>query len=283
MVFHFEHVQLGNGKGGKWDIVPFGLLDLKAVLGRWQAGLAEVGWNSLYWSNHDQPRAVSRFGDDGEYRVQSAKLLGTVLHLHRGTPYIYQGEELGMTNVPFSSIEDFRDIESLNYYSEAVASGKDPADVLTALRLRSRDNGRAPMQWNDSAHAGFTLGEPTMPVNPNYTVINADAERADSDSVLHHYRKLIALRHDLPVVAYGDFTMLLPQDPQIYAFTRRLEDVELLVIANFSKEIVNAALPDADDWAASELLLTNYSQAGSEEPLRLRPWEARVFRRTVSG
>ncbi len=282
MIFHFEHVLLGSGKRGKWDIVPFGLPDLKAVMGRWQAGLAEVGWNSLYWNNHDQPRAVSRFGDDGEYRIQAAKLLGTVLHLHRGTPYIYQGEELGMTNVPFSSIEDFRDIESLNYYTEAVASGQDPADVLAALRLRSRDNGRTPMQWDDSPHAGFTVGEPWMPVNPNYDIINAHAERADPDSVLQHYRKLIALRHDLPVVAFGDFTMLLPQDSQIYAFTRRLENVELLVLANFSHEIIDTDLPDADDWAASEVLLTNYSQAGSEELLRLRPWEARVFRRTVN-
>ena len=216
-------------------------------------------------------------------KTQAAKLLGTVLHLHRGTPYIYQGEELGMTNVPFSSIEDFRDIESLNYYSQAVASGQDPADVLAALRLRSRDNGRTPMQWDDSPHAGFTVGEPWMPVNPNYDVINAEAELANPDSVLQHYRKLIALRHDLPVVAYGDFTMLLPQDPQIYAFTRRLEDIELLVLANFSHEIVEADLLNADDWAASEVLLTNYSRTDSEELLRLRPWEARVFRRTVNG
>ncbi len=282
MVFHFEHVQLGNGKGGKWDIVPFDLPDLKAVLGRWQAGLAEVGWNSLYWNNHDQPRAVSRFGNDDEYRVQAAKLLGTVLHLQRGTPYIYQGEELGMTNFPFSSIEDFRDIESLNYYRQAVASGQDPADVLAALRKRSRDNGRTPMQWNTSPHAGFTVGEPWIPVNPNYDVINVDTERTDPDSVLHYYRKLIALRHDLPVVAFGDFTMLLPQDPQIYAFTRRLEDVELLVLANFTGEIVVADLPNANDWATAEELLTNYSPTGSEEFPRLRPWEVRVFKRTVA-
>ena len=283
MVFHFEHVHLGNGTGGKWDIVPFSLLDLKAVLGRWQAGLAEVGWNSLYWSNHDQPRAVSRFGDDGEYRVQAAKLLGTVLYLHRGTPYIYQGEELGMTNVPFSSIEDFQDIESLNYYRHAIASGRDSADVLAALRLRSRDNGRTPMQWDDSLNAGFTAGKPWMPVNPNYGIINAHVEYNDPNSVLQHYHKLIALRHDLPVVAYGDFTMLLPQNPHIYAFTRRLEDVELLVLANFSHGIVDADLPNQDDWAAAEVLLTNYSQTHSEELPRLRPWEARVFRRMVRG
>src|SRR5690348_7763606 len=167
-----------------------------------------------------------------------------------------------MTNVPFSSIKDFRDIESLNHYAEAIALGQAPKTVLAALRVKSRDNGRTPMQWDDSPHAGFTTGEPWMPVNPNYDIINAHAERADPDSVLQHYRKLIALRHDLPVVACGDFTMLLPQDPQIYAFTRRLEDVELLVLANFSHKIVDADLPNADDWAASEVLLTNYAQTG---------------------
>src|SRR5207244_10793564 len=189
-----------------------------------------------------------------------------------------QGEELGMTNVPFSSIKDFRYIESLNYYIEALASGQDPTHVLAALRLHSRDNGRTPMHWDDSPHAGFTVSQPWMPVNPNYDIINAHAERADPDSVLQHYRKLIALRHDLPVVAFGDFTMLLPQDSQIYAFTRRLEDVELLVLANFSHEIVDTDLPNADDWAASEVLLTHYSRMDSEEILRLRRCEGRVIR-----
>ncbi len=284
MVFHFEHVQLGNGTGGKWDIVPFGLQELKAVFGRWQAGLARVGWNSLYWNNHDQPRAVSRFGDDGdEFRVLAAKLLGTVLHLHRGTPYIYQGEELGMTNFPFSSIQDFQDVESLNYYTEALASGQDHTEVLAALRQRSRDNARTPMQWDDSPYAGFTVGKAWMPVNPNYHVINAHAALADHASILHHYRKLIALRHDLPVVALGDFTMLLPQDPQVYAFTRRLDEVELLLIANFSHELVTATLPNADDWAEAEELLTNYPRTESAAFLRLRPWEARVFLRTINA
>src|SRR4051812_46937602 len=171
MVFQFEHVQLDQG-ATKWESHPLRLRDLKASLGRWQAALAETGWNSLYWNNHDQPRVVSRFGDDGEFRVRSAKMLGTILHLHRGTPYVYQGEELGMTNAPLESLDDFRDIESLSHYREAVAGGMAPKAALASLRPMSRDNARTPMQWDDSAHAGFTSGTPWAPVNPNHTEIN---------------------------------------------------------------------------------------------------------------
>ena len=195
MVFQFEHVNLDQ-RGTKWDSFPLDLRDLKRSFGRWQEGLAETGWNSLYWNNHDQPRIVSRWGDDGEHRVRSAKALGTLLHLHRGTPYVYQGEELGMTNVPFDSIDAFRDIESLNHYAEAVAEGDDPEAVLASMRPMSRDNARTPMQWDGSEHAGFTTGEPWIAVNPNHTEINAAAAIADPDSVFHHYRKLIELRHD---------------------------------------------------------------------------------------
>ena len=194
MVFQFEHVQLDQGDS-KWDLHPLRLLDLKASFGRWQEGLADVGWNSLYWNNHDQPRVVSRFGDDGEHRVTAAKMLGTVLHLHRGTPYVYQGEELGMTNAPFNVIDDFRDIESLNHYAEAVGEGASPDDVLLSLRTMGRDNARTPMQWDAGPHAGFTTGEPWLGVNPNHVEINAEAARADPDSVFHHYRQLIELRH----------------------------------------------------------------------------------------
>src|SRR3712207_1049636 len=232
MVFQFEHVQVDYG-ATRWDVRPLRLRDLKAVLGRWQAGLAEVGWNSLYWNNHDQPRVVSRFGDDGEHRVRSAKMLATVLHLHRGTPYVYQGEELGMTNAPFTSIDEFQDIQSLNYYAEAVGAGADPETVLAALRVRSRDNARTPMQWDDSENAGFTTGTPWIAVNPNYKEINAQAEIADRDSVFHHYLRLIELRHTEPAVAHGDFHMVLADHDQIYAFTRRYGETELLVLANF--------------------------------------------------
>jgi oligo-1,6-glucosidase len=283
MVFQFEHVQLDQG-AGKWDVHPLKLRDLKASLGRWQAGLAECGWNSLYWNNHDQPRVVSRFGDDGAYRVQAAKMLATVLHLHRGTPYVYQGEELGMTNVPFASIEDFRDIESRNHYADAVAAGGAPEDVLAALRAMSRDNARTPMQWDDSEHAGFTTGIPWITVNPNYKDVNAAAQLVDPDSVLHHYRRLIELRHTVPAVAHGDFRMLLPDDEHVYAFTRSLDDVELLVLGNFSGETVRADTPDAVAWTRSELLIGNYPPPdGSQAALTLRPWETRVYRRTGPG
>ena len=259
MIFQFEHVQLDQGHGGKWDLKPLRLTDLKASLGRWQAGLADVGWNSLYWNNHDQPRSVSRFGDDGEYRVQSAKLLATVLHLHRGTPYIYQGDELGMTNAPFAGIDDFRDIESLNHYRLAVAAGADPQQVLAALRYNGRDNARTPVQWDASPQAGFTTGEPWIAVNPNYLSINAAAALADPDSVLHHFRRLIELRHTEPAVAHGDFAMLLADDEQLYAFTRTYGDTELLVVGNFSGD---PASPHLDDtWAAAELVLGNYADA----------------------
>ena len=248
MVFHFEVVGIDHG-AGKWDPRPWSLLDLKEVLGRWQEGLADVGWNSLYWDNHDQPRAVSRFGDDGRFRVESAKLLATVLHLHRGTPYIYQGEELGMTNAPLATAADFLDIESRNHYAAAVAAGEDPDTVLDAMRHMARDNARTPVQWDGSAHAGFTAGTPWMAVNPNYVNINAEAEMADPHSVWQHYRRLIQLRHTEPAVAYGDFTMLLADDPTIYAFIRTLGSTSLLVVANFSGQAVSVVgLPDQDAW-----------------------------------
>jgi oligo-1,6-glucosidase len=277
MVFQFEHVNLDQG-GSKWDVRPFRLRELKASFGRWQAGLAEVGWNSLYWNNHDQPRVVSRFGDDGAYRVKAATMLGTVLHMHRGTPYVYQGEELGMTNAPFTSIDDFRDIESVNHYAQAVAAGQDPEAVLAALRFMGRDNARTPMQWDDSPNAGFTTGTPWLAVNPNHKDINAAAAIADPDSVFHYYRRLIELRHTEPVVAYGGFTMLLPDDERVYAFTRSHDGVELLTLGNFSGGSVAVDVPG---WAAEELVIGNYPPDGNDRDLLLRPWEARVYRRTV--
>jgi oligo-1,6-glucosidase len=283
MVFQFEHVRLDQG-ATKWDVRPLRLLDLKASLGRWQAGLADVGWNSLYWNNHDQPRVVSRFGDDGAFRVRSAKLLATVLHLQRGTPYVYQGEELGMTNAPFSGIGDFRDIESLNHFAAAVAAGAPPDDVLQSLRTMSRDNARTPMQWDASERAGFTTGTPWLAVNPNHVEINAQAALADPDSVLHHYRRLHELRHAEPAVAHGDFTMLLAGDEQVYAFKRRLGETELLVVGNFSGEHATAEVPDAEAWAAAELLLTNADPPDPGEPgLALGPWEALVYRRRIAS
>ena len=279
MVFQFEHVGLDHGDH-KWDRRALDLRDLKTSLGRWQDGLAEVGWNSLYWNNHDQPRAVSRFGSDSpEHRVASAKLLGTVLHLHRGTPYVYQGEELGMTNVPFPSSEDFLDIESVNYYRMAIESGSDAEAVLGNLRLGSRDNARSPMQWDSSEHGGFTTGTPWFATNPNFTQINAAAEVADDDSVFHHYRRVIELRHTEPVVGHGDFHMLAADHPTLYAFTRAHEGVELLVVANFScDELALDVLDDLDGWADSTLLLGNLADPVSVTA-PLRAWEVRVLRR----
>ena len=282
MVFQFEHMRLDQ-RSSKYDLVDLDLRDLKASLGRWQDGLADVGWNSLYWNNHDQPRVVSRFGDDGAHRVASAKALATVLHLHRGTPYVYQGEELGMTNAPFATIDDFADIESVNHYREAVANGADPEAVLRVLRRISRDNARTPMQWDGGPQAAFTTGLPWLAVNPNHATINAADAVADPDSVFHHYRRLIELRHAEPVVAHGDFRMLLPDDPQVYAFTRSYGGVELLVVANLSADVVRADVPDAGAWAVAELVL----RSGGEAPdpvdgLALGAWEARVYRRSAA-
>ena len=280
MVFQFEHVRLDQGVD-KWDVRPLDLRDLKASLGRWQAGLAEVGWNSLYWDNHDQPRAVSRFADDGEHRVESAKMLATVLHLHRGTPYVYQGDEIGMVNPPWGSIDEFRDIESLNHYAHTAGAGlADPEHVLDSLRHRGRDNARTPMQWDGSPSAGFTTGEPWIAVNPDHVEVNVAAQRDDPDSVLAHYRQLIALRHEEPAVVEGDFTMLLAQDERVYAFVRRLGSTQLLVLGNFSADVVPAPVPDAQAWADAELAVGRVgAPASADAPLVLGPWEGRAYRR----
>lgn len=280
MVFQFEHVDLDHGPGGKWDHRPATVLDLKRNLSAWQEGLAEVGWNSLYWNNHDQPRVVSRFGDDGEHRVSSAKALGTVLHLMRGTPYVYQGEELGMTNVPFASIGDFRDIESLNHYAEAVdILGESADDVLAALRRTSRDNARTPMQWTAGPNAGFTTGLPWIAANPNAATINAEAEVADPDSVFAHYRALIDLRHRSDVVARGDYTLVLAEHPQVFAYTRSLGSRSLLVLANLSGEEASFDPGPLADWADAELVLSDADTPAVVAGGILRPWEAVVFAR----
>ena len=285
MVFQFEHVQLDIGKD-KYDLRPLHLPDLKASMARWQAGLAGHGWNSLYWSNHDQPRSVSRFGDDGVYRVDSAKTLATVLHLHQGTPYVYQGDELGMVNSPFAVIGDYRDIQALNYYAAAAAvGGVDLAALLVAMRKMSRDQARTPVQWDASPQAGFTSGTPWIAVNPDYPEVNAAAEVSQPDSVFEHYRKLIELRHNDPVVIEGEFELLLPDHPAIWAFVRRGHDAELLVAANFSAEVVSAALPLEADWAGAAVVLTNLAEpepSPLQPPpdLKLRPWESVIWRRT---
>ena len=274
MVFTFEHVDLDAAPGGaKWDIIPLPLTVLKATLSRWQDGLAEVGWNSLYWDNHDQPRAVSRFGDDGVHRVASAKALGSILHLMRGTPYIYQGEEFGMTNTPFTSLDEYRDVESLNWAAQAAAQGRTQEEILAALAVKSRDNARTPVAWNDGPNAGFTTGEPWIGLNPNYVEVNAEAALADPDSVFHHYRQLIALRHSHDVVVHGDYRLLLPDDEQVFAYVRTLEDQRMLVIVNMSGQPVDVDLgPDATLLDGRVLLAAGGRGQGST----LAPWESRV-------
>ena len=277
MVFQFEHVSLDQG-ATKWEPRPLRMRDLKASLGRWQAGLAETGWNSLYLANHDQPRPVSRFGDDSpEHRAASATCLATLLHLHRGTPYVYQGEELGMVNAPFTSITDYRDVETLNHHRHALAAGQHEAEVLAVLARVSRDHARTPMPWDDSEHGGFTTGTPWIG-GPDTTGVDVATQRADPTSVLAHYRRLIALRHAEPVVALGDFTMLLPDHEQVYAFTRSLEGRVLLVLANAGREPVPLAPLRADlprGLAGAAVLLGNLGGAPADTDLR--PWEARVL------
>ena len=277
MVFTFEHVSLDSrpGGSGKFDLAPLSLPALKKNLNEWQLALADAGWNSLYWDNHDQPRAVSRFGDDSpEHRVNSAKTLATVQHMHKGTPYVYQGEELGMTNTYFTAIEHYRDIESLNYHAAALSLGMEVEAVLHSLSVKSRDNARTPMQWDDTSHAGFTEGIPWLPVNLNYLTINAAAAVEDPKSVFHHFRKLIELRHDHPVVVHGRFELLLPDHEQIWALTRTLNDQVLLMIANWSSHPAIVSRGTVPDLTDGEVLLATHGESTS---LNLEPWESRIY------
>ena len=276
MVFQFEHVGLDHGDS-KFTNLTLDLVDLKRSLGRWQTGLAESGWNSLYLGNHDQPRSVSRFGNDGEYRVEAATLLATILHLHRGTPYIYQGDEIGMTNAGFTAIEQYNDIESVNWFAESIEAGDEPDVLLESLRFRSRDNARTPVQWDTSANAGFTSGTPWIGVNPNSTEINVESDRAAGDrSVFEHYKRLISLRHSSAVVALGDFVLLEPEHPTLYAFTRSLGSETLLVVGNFSNDRMDAPLLDSSEARNAPVLLSNYAEAAADAT-ELRPWEVRVL------
>jgi oligo-1,6-glucosidase len=281
MVFQFQHVSLDIGTH-KFDPVPLELPKLKASMAAWQKGLAERGWNSLYFSNHDQPRSVSRFGDDRpQYRVAAAKTLATVLHLHRGTPYVYQGDELGMANAPLKVITDYRDIEALRFYAEATERGDDLAALLLAMAKMSRDQARTPVQWDASPGAGFTAGTPWLAVNPDHVTVNAAAQEDDPGSVLAHYRRLIALRHQDPVVTDGDFELLLPDHPAIWAFLRRTPDAELLVAASFSAEPAAITLPLGPAWSAAAAVLSSHDTPRQPPPgLDLRPWESAVWRLT---
>ena len=276
MVFQFEHIGLDQIPGkAKWDLAPLQLSALKEVLTKWQVGLHGKGWNSLFWNNHDLPRIVSRWGNDGAYRQESAKMLATLLHGMQGTPYIYQGEELGMTNVAFPTIDDYRDIETLNMYRERTQAGYSEADILRSLHAKSRDNARTPMQWDATTNAGFTDGTPWLQVNPNYTAINAADEVADAGSVFHYYQALIRLRKQYPIFSEGDFTLLFADHPALFAYQRRLGDQVMTVLCNFYKEPLTLPADAVASLPLDTLLLGNYDTPA--DAAHFRPYEARIY------
>lgn len=275
MLFQFEHMEVDTQPGQpKWALKRMDLPDLKRSLGRWQRELAGRGWNSLYLCNHDQPRVVSRFGDDERWLVRSAKLLGSVLHGQQGTPYVYQGEELGMTNYPFADISECRDIETLNMWQDAVEQrGEDPQQVLRSIRAKGRDNARTPMQWDGSQQAGFTRGTPWLAVNPNHTEINADRQHGEPDSVFHFYRRLISLRKKLDVLVHGDYLDLEPDHERLYAYVRRHAGHALLVLANVSGQDLPFTPPA--ELVRARLVVTNaMSPVLLPSRLVLEPWES---------
>lgn len=274
MVFQFEHVmQQWHETWGKWQPKPFDLVAFKAVVSRWQRALADDGWNSLFWGNHDLPRAVSKYGNDREYRVQSAKMLATMLHLLKGTPYVYQGEEIGMTNVPFTAIGQYRDIETLNMYRLHVEAGLDPAEFIRGANANGRDNSRTPMQWSAAPHGGFTTGTPWIEANPNFATINVEASLGDEASIFWHYRRLIALRKELPIIVEGRYAPLLEDHPAVMAYTRTLGDQRLLVVGNFTATTVAIEVPASVRGRLSPLIF-NYAPIAEIGPvLTLKPYE----------
>ena len=294
MVFQFEHMMLDQEPGKeKWDFCPLPFVKLKKCLEKWQKELHGCGWNSLFWDNHDLPRIVSRWGNDREYRVEAAKMLATVLHGMEGTPYVYQGEELGMTNVRFDSIEQYQDIEIRNMYRERLEKGYAEKDIMESIYAKGRDNARTPMQWDDTENAGFTTGTPWLGVNPNYTEINARSQLQDENTVFHYYKKLIHLRKENSIFVDGDFTLLLPEDENIFAYVREYEGRKLLVAANFTDKEVECPLlkewgvPADEDGAAKsrdngvKLLIHNYNDLPSQQ--KLRPYEAMIWEKAETG
>ena len=294
MVFQFEHMMLDQEPGKeKWDFCPLPFVKLKKCLEKWQKELHGCGWNSLFWDNHDLPRIVSRWGNDKEYRVESAKMLATILHGMEGTPYVYQGEELGMTNVRFESIEQYQDIEIRNMYRERLEKGYAEKDIMESIYAKGRDNARTPMQWDDTENAGFTTGTPWLGVNPNYTETNARSQLQDENSVFHYYKKLIQLRKENSIFVEGDFTLLLPEDENIFAYVREYEGRKLLVAANFTDKEVECPLlkewgvPVSEDGAdksrdnGAKLLIHNYNDLPSRQ--KLRPYEAMMWEKTETA
>lgn len=280
MVFQFEHMDVDSDeKSGKWTTRKMDLRDLKNILTRWQKGLQDIAWNSLYWENHDQPRSVSRFGNDSdEYREISAKMLATCIHMMQGTPYVYQGEELGMTNCPFNTLDNFRDLESINAFHELTEQGKmTEEDMMAAIGYKGRDNARTPMQWDNSAYAGFSTAKPWIMVNPNYTKINARDQVNREDSVFKYYQKLIKLRHESELIVYGTYDLILDDDKDIYAYIRTLGDEKLIVYCNFSENTRKVEIPE--EFVNKKVLISNYSDAKANQKITLRPYEAIVIQK----
>lgn len=280
MVFQFEHMDVDSDeKAGKWTTRKMDLRNLKKILTRWQKGLQDIAWNSLYWENHDQPRSVSRFGNDSdEYREISAKMLATCIHMMQGTPYVYQGEELGMTNCPFNTLDNFRDLESINAFHELTEQGKmTEEDMMAAIGYKGRDNARTPMQWDDSAYAGFSTANPWIMVNPNYTKINAKDQVNRKDSVFKYYQKLIKLRHESELIVYGTYDLILDDDKDIYAYIRTLGDKKLIVYCNFSENTREVELPE--EFTNEKVLISNYIDAKVNHKITLRPYEAIVIQK----
>ncbi|EGQ7982897.1 TPA: alpha-glucosidase [Vibrio vulnificus] len=279
MVFQFEHITLTWQHGDKWNPIPLDLKQFKHVLTKWQTELSNQGWNSLFWNNHDLPRVVSKYGDDKRYRVESAKMLATALHFLKGTPYIYQGEEIGMTNVAFESLDQYKDIETLNFYKVKTESGVSHQHMMDAIHENSRDNARTPMQWSASPNGGFSQAEPWIEVNPNYPEINVEQALADSDSIFYHYQKLIELRKQHPAIVYGDFTPLFAEHDSVFAYVRSHQDEQLLVINNFSDQDVSLELPDNLQNKEVNCLIYNYDLLGAlGVTLSLKPYQCYAFK-----
>lgn len=272
MVFQFEHILLDQQEGKeKWDLAPFPFMKFKQIIKKWQKELYKCGWNSLFWNNHDLPRIVSRWGNDKEYRVESAKMLATLLHGLQGTPYVYQGEELGMTNVKFD-IEDYKDIETLNLYKERLEKGYAKEDIMESIYVKGRDNARTPMQWDDTENAGFTTGTPWIKVNPNYKTINAKSQTSNKNSIFTYYKNLIAFRKEYPVFVDGDFEMLLEENEHLFAYKRTTEDAKLYVFCNFYGETETCDM--LEEMQDKKLLISNYAE---QEDNILKPYEARMY------
>lgn len=272
MCFSFHHLKVDYKNGNKWELQPCDFMALKNLLNKWQIGMEEGnGWNALFWCNHDQPRVLSRFGDDKNYPTESAEMLATMIHLMRGTPYVYQGEEIGMTNAYFEDISQYKDVESLNYFKILKDEGIPEDEVYEILRCRSRDNSRTPMQWDNSENAGFTTGTPWIEVNKNYKTINADNAVKNKNSVFHYYKKLIALRKENDVIAYGSYKPEMEDNTNVFAYSREYEGKKLFVVCNFYGTETKISLPD--EFVGKEILISNYKDAKAEKEITLRPFE----------